>query len=62
MFLMAACQAADQGTSFGQEDKVGFGSQWAVAKDSTTGYLSGGGFQLIYTRSESGWTGEVEVV
>jgi len=45
-------------------DKVnlGFGSQWAVAEDSTTGYLSGGGLQMVYERQADGWTGEVEAV
>jgi hypothetical protein len=38
---------------------VGFGSQWAVAQDSTTGYLSGGGLQLVYERQPEGWVGEV---
>ena len=44
------------------EVNVSFGSQWAVAEDSTIGYLSGGGLQLIYTRSDGGWTGEVEAI
>jgi len=45
-------------------DKVnlGFGSQWAVAEDSTTGYLSGGGFQMLYERQADGWAGEVQAV
>jgi hypothetical protein len=38
---------------------VGFGSQWAVAQDSTTGYLSGGGLQMVYERQPEGWVGEV---
>lgn len=41
---------------------VGFGSQWVVAEDSTTGYLSGGGLQMIYERQPEGWVGEVEAV
>lgn len=44
------------------EVRVGLGSQWAVAKDSSTGYLSGGGLQMIYTRSAGGWNGEVEAM
>jgi hypothetical protein len=45
-------------------DKVnlGFGSQWAVAEDSTSGYLSGGGLQMVYEREADGWIGEVEAV
>jgi hypothetical protein len=39
--------------------KVSFGSQWAVAQDSTSGYLSGGGLQLVYDRRPEGWVGEV---
>ena len=38
---------------------VGFGSQWAVAQDSTSGYLSGGGLQMVYERQPEGWLGEV---
>jgi hypothetical protein len=38
---------------------VSFGSQWAVAQDSTSGYLSGGGLQLVYDRQPEGWVGEV---
>jgi hypothetical protein len=41
---------------------VGFGSQWAVAQDSTAGYLSGGGWQLVYERQPDGWVGEVLAV
>ena len=41
---------------------VGFGSQWAVAQDSTTGYLSGGGLQMVYERQPEGWVGEVVAV
>jgi len=41
---------------------VGFGSQWAVAQDSTTGYLSGGGMQMVYERQGDGWVGEVEAI
>lgn len=45
-------------------DKVnlGFGSQWAVAEDSTTGYLSGGGLQMVYERQADGWAGEVQAM
>ncbi len=38
---------------------VSFGSQWAVAQDSTSGYLSGGGLQMVYDRQPEGWMGEV---
>ena len=38
---------------------VSFGSQWAVAEDSTSGYLSGGGLQMVYERRPEGWVGEV---
>ena len=41
---------------------VSFGSQWAVAQDSTTGYLSGGGFEIAYERQSEGWVGEVVAV
>lgn len=41
---------------------VAFGSQWAVAEDSTTGYLSGGGLQMVYERQPEGWVGQVEAV
>lgn len=41
---------------------VSFGSQWAVAEDSTAGYLSGGGLQMVYERQGEGWVGEVEAV
>lgn len=41
---------------------VGLGSQWAVAEDSTTGYLSGGGLQMIYQRQHESWAGEVEAI
>lgn len=45
-------------------DKVnlGFGSQWAVAENSTTAYLSGGGLQMVYERQTDGWAGEVQAV
>lgn len=43
------------------EDRVNvsFGSQWAVAEDSTSAYLSGGGLQMVYERRPEGWLGEV---
>jgi hypothetical protein len=41
---------------------VSFGSGWAVAEDSDTGYLSGGGFELEYTRTSSGWTSDIVAV
>ena len=41
---------------------VGLGSQWAVADASTVGYLSGGGLQMLYTREDAGWIGEVEAI
>ena len=41
---------------------VGLGSQWAVAEESTTGYLSGGGLQMIYERLPDGWAGQVEAM
>ncbi len=41
---------------------VGLGSQWAAADDSTVGYLSGGGLQMLYTRGDAGWNGEVEAI
>ena len=44
------------------EVAVGLGSQWAVADDSTVGYLSGGGLQMLYTRGDVGWSGVVEAM
>jgi len=41
---------------------LSFGSQWAVGQDSTAGYLSGGGLQMIYERQLEGWEGEVLAV
>jgi hypothetical protein len=41
---------------------LSFGSQWAVAQDSTAGYLSGGGLQILYKRQPEGWVGEVVAV
>ena len=41
---------------------VGLGSQWAVAEDSNTGYLSGGGMQMVYERLPNGWVGEVQAL
>lgn len=38
---------------------VSLGNVWATAEDSTTGYLSGGGFELVYKRLPDGWRGEV---
>lgn len=42
--------------------EVSFGSGWAVAEDSSTGYLSGGGFELVFTHSSNGWTSEIVAV
>jgi hypothetical protein len=46
------------------DDRVnsGFGSQWAVGQDSTAGYLSGGGWQMVYERQPDGWVAEVLAV
>jgi NACalpha-BTF3-like transcription factor len=38
---------------------VSLSNSWAVAEDSETGYLSGGGFTIEYTRDGEGWSGEV---
>jgi hypothetical protein len=38
---------------------VGLDNSWVTAEDSTTGYLSGGGFELRYERQGDGWVGEV---
>lgn len=38
---------------------VSLSNSWAVAEDSETAYLSGGGFTIEYTRDGDGWTGEV---
>ena len=41
---------------------ISFGSQWAVGQGSTTGYLSGGGMEMVYERQPEGWVGEVVAV
>lgn len=38
---------------------VRLSNAWAVAADSETGYLSGGGFAIEYTRGSDGWSGEI---
>lgn len=38
---------------------VSLSNTWAVAKDSETGYLSGGGFVIEFTKTADGWIGEV---
>lgn len=38
---------------------VRLSNAWAVAADSGTGYLSGGGFAIEYTRGSDGWSGEI---
>ncbi len=38
---------------------VSFSNAWAVAEDSDTGYLSGGGFSIEYVRENGGWNGEI---
>jgi inhibitor of cysteine peptidase len=39
--------------------RVSLGSRWAVGGDSEMGYLSGGGFEILYERTGNGWTGEI---
>jgi len=41
------------------EVTVRLSNAWAVAADSETGYLSGGGFAIEYTRAGDGWSGEI---
>jgi len=41
------------------EVTVSFSNAWAVAEDSDTGYLSGGGFSIEYVREDGGWSGEI---
>ncbi len=41
---------------------VSLGNTWAVAEDSETAYLSGGGFTIEYTKSADGWLSEVVAV
>ncbi|MDX1688285.1 MAG: hypothetical protein R3248_09905 [Candidatus Promineifilaceae bacterium] len=41
---------------------VSFSNAWAVAEDSDTGYLSGGGFSIEYVREDGGWNGEITSV
>ena len=38
---------------------VSLSNTWAVAKDSETGYLSGGGFVIEFTKTADGWIGEM---
>lgn len=38
---------------------VSLSNLWAVAEDSNTGYLSGGGFTIEYSRDGEDWSGEV---
>lgn len=38
---------------------VRLSNAWAIAADSDTAYLSGGGFAVEYTRGSDGWSGEV---
>lgn len=38
---------------------VSFSNTWAVADDSETGYLSGGGFTIEYVRKDGAWQGEI---
>lgn len=40
---------------------VSLESAWAVGKNSTTAYLSGGGFTVEYRRDGKEWVGEVTV-
>lgn len=41
------------------EVNVSLGSTWARATDSETFYLSGGGFTINFTRTGTGWTGQI---
>ena len=41
------------------EVTVALNNIWAIAEDSDTMYLSGGGFKIEYTKTADGWTGEV---
>ena len=38
---------------------VSLNNTWAVATDSETAYLSGGGFAIEFTKTADGWIGEV---
>lgn len=38
---------------------VSLSNSWAVAEDSETGYLSGGGFLMEYVRENGSWHGEI---
>jgi hypothetical protein len=38
------------------------GNTWAVAQDSETLYLSGGGFTIEYTKNADGWLSEVVAI
>ena len=38
---------------------VSFSNAWAISEESDTGYLSGGGFAVEYTREDDGWHGEL---
>lgn len=40
---------------------ISLSNTWAVASDSTTGYLSGGGFTIEYRRVNGQWLGEISV-
>ncbi|MBU1717420.1 MAG: hypothetical protein KKG70_17640 [Proteobacteria bacterium] len=40
---------------------VSLESAWAIGKNSTTAYLSGGGFTVEYHRKDGKWVGEVTV-
>ena len=41
---------------------VSFSNAWAISEESDTGYLSGGGFAIEYTREDGGWHGEITSV
>jgi hypothetical protein len=41
------------------EVTVSLSNTWTVAKDSETGYLSGDGFIIEFTKTADDWTGEV---
>lgn len=42
-----------------QKAMVSLSNTWAVADDSDTGYLSGGGFTIEYTKDAGDWSGEI---
>ena len=42
-----------------EEATVSLSNTWAIAADSDTAYLSGGGFTIEYTKDGDDWTGEI---